>query len=131
MACGREDYWTRVAPIKTVASIEQTPWSLADTIPLGARSNAFVIEHTVDAGEKLTITGGVITCNYPGFNAFRLYLGDFYSGVIDFDQQFLITSDLVGFITLKAGEVLKVWIFNRDYIILEFKIGLMGFIEKV
>ncbi|GAH87106.1 unnamed protein product, partial [marine sediment metagenome] len=125
------DYYRRHVPTRFVLGSNQRAWEdlwFADDVAPGVTE---VEAYTVEAGWRLYIAGGVVSCNVSCIQNIRLVhtpgiLGDFR---YDMRGVFSINPP-VGEI-LEAGDVLLYYVYNLDKVARNFSVSLVGIEEKV
>ena len=131
MASGRQDYSVKVVPTRVSIPLEQQYWYQDKGGFIAPGASPYLINYTVPVSYKLVITGGVISCQLPGINYFRLYIAGVTLKAVYFDSSFIFPSDSAGIFTLKAGEVFKTDIWNNDTVSTNFLTTFWGYLEKV
>lgn len=131
MGCGKPDYWTRVADQRTGISVEQVSWISKDHHSLDYLESINAIDYVVDENKELCITGGIVSCSLPGVQVCRLYVGVYNTDRIYYDQVYNFPSYARGLFVAKAGEMVRLYLYNLDRCLVTVYYNIFGYLGDV
>lgn len=128
---GKPDYTHLSSPVKTIVGRDQEKWSLLVTRYGMAHGSEAIPAYTVPPHYKLSLGGGVITCNASCIQRVVMTHTPGIVGDYRYDMRGQIVFGSLSTTVLDPGETLTITLFNNDVVPRDFSISLVGVLEKV